>query len=279
MNKVLIFLAFLVVSSCQRPVYTSGNTGGVRFHGIVRQEIGEALKIPEYHPGMKAGSSFLITTCPGIPFDFNTLSFVAYGTVFESPTELDKAYLFSKLVNIAIPKSQFSTTTTAFLANGGLVERVVRANLIEDAAIIDIHELTNPRYGEQFCVATVNPWPIPETWSHIAAQRQNISKIRSAKRRTNFQCPSYNFSADIVALNINRPWLKFTLAAYDTVRRANNNFAIITQLIVSKNLVIDDYQGNIFKVSPRGKILDAAKPSSVLKTDSTVVVGFVCLII
>lgn len=278
MKKVLLFSAFFALTASLKAVYITGDEGSVRFHDIIKLEMAEALKIPEYSPGMKAGSSFIITACPGIPLGSGDLSFVQCDIPFESPEELDKAYLFARLVNVMIPNTQFSITTPAFLANGSFVERAAHENLIEDGALIE-QELSDPHFTDEFYYTTVNPPPQPAQWTHISARRYDTGRAMVKKRQVLYRQPSYTFSADMKMLPVYRPWLKLTSAALDTSLRPENTFAIITQLIISKNIVIDDYRGSVFKVSAKGKVKGDIQPASCMKTDSAVIVGFVCLII
>jgi hypothetical protein len=280
MKKFLLFLALPALFSCQKQVYVTTRTGDVRFHHIITQEMVRALNIPVYTAGMKPGSSFLITALPGIPLDTGDFSLLAKGSFIESPEVLDKAYLFARLVNVVIPNTQFSSAPPAFLGNGSFVARAISEGLIEDAMVIGcLYPLSNPHYDDQFYFTAVNPNPQLPEWTQVLAERHQKGTVTYRSRTLHYTQPSYDCSADIKLLNIYRPWLQFTRSAFDTSLSPANTFAIITQLIISKNMVIRDYQGSSLRISARGSVAAPIVPAASLKTDSPVIVGFVCLII
>jgi hypothetical protein len=279
MKKLFYILFLLTLTNCSKSVYIH-HTSDISIPQVIKNNLSSSLNIPVYSPGMKKGDKFLIILSPGIAYDESELSFVSSDSFIRNQKQIDAAYMFSKLVNIVISNTQFSSNIALLDLNSDLIEKASELNIIKDIQYLPILKLRSATYNDDFYYTFTNPPMFAKTWAVLKSDLFETDNLKIKNKNVPYRILNYEFSASVKILNIERPWLKLLYHANDTLQvPRSKQFAIIKELILAKQLHVACYTDNIVELSPKGEIENELKPSSNMNADSTVIIGLSCVIL
>lgn len=262
-------------------------------HELILENISSFVDIPSYHPNMESGDTFLMLEFPGIAFGDDLLSFsnVSGLDLISTPNEIDRAYLFSKLVNQLVEVDNGMQLSGSML-DAYYINKI--KNIPPDAITADFlnnfppSKLNSATYNDAFHLTVVNPSPEikDSVWTHINKSVKKLIKLKLDKNRSvKTNIAMYDFSASLMVLPIERPWFK-----YDPLLKAQHiegaseanrpKYAYIEQLLVAKDLAFKNYgesQSHLI-VSTNGKNQKelTTAPSEVIESKHSFIIAYIC---
>lgn len=293
MKKIVGFIFVFSFLGCTRWIdLYHVNKSNISTHELIGKDISKLIHIPTYNSKMKSGDTFLMLEFPGITFGDDLLSFsnVSGMDLISTPNEIDRAYLFSKLVNQLIEIDQGTQFSGRMLDN----YYINKINSIPaDSITTDIldnfppSKLNSATYNDDFHLTVVNPSPEVDDslWTHISKSVKEIQKLKINKRHSvNANIAMYDFSTSLMLLSVERPWFKYDplmkAERIDDSMESNSRCAYIEQVIVAKDLVFNNYsksQSHVL-VTQNGKSQKdiSVAPSEVVESKHSFIIAYIC---
>jgi hypothetical protein len=283
---ILISIIFFLISCNSKKLYVLQKEGvNLSIPLIIEETICSLTNLPSYSSEMKIGDEFLLVVSPGFSFpELNELSFAnsSGDELIGSLVIVDEAYRFAKLVNKLVSPSHSYHDTGMLL--GEYYAEVIHSHTTNGVNIHDMNRfnLTSSTYDDSFYFTTINPFSthLNDSWVQLDNFVSKLDTLDVNGIKVGIISPTYEVSGSFVRLNIERPWFKWTaLEVLD--RSVTSNLAMITGLILSKELSVSKYSDNSNVVVSRNrkKVDNKITPNSVMQTKSNLIIGFVCKLI
>ncbi|MCT4648491.1 MAG: hypothetical protein N4A74_26120 [Carboxylicivirga sp.] len=287
MKSVIIILTIILLPSCiswQHVYHTIQHD--VKTQDIIKSEVSEFIGIPEYSEDLETGELFIKTSLPGIVISSENFSFckIPGYELTTMPFQIDKAYLFSNLVNrlLIIDSGNFIDKGSIL---GDLYTKQIEGLILKHRDIPDNYPpttLTSPTYDDKFLLTLVNPVAyLPDSsWTVYQNNKVRIDTIRSEKNTLPVTIPAYNINMRIGIKTIERPWFKddYLIISLED-KKERNRFAFIDGIILARNIRVENYSQSELeiKISRNGRRKKGLKvePEQVIVSENTIILGYI----
>jgi hypothetical protein len=258
---------------------------------ILTAAISACMHEPRYTAGMKPGSVFMHTILPGYQISEDNLTFnVAMGNaLLSSPTEIEKAYAFSKLVDGLLllgseplaDGSLLSEDYKRLLKTSSLqFKKASKQNSLPDN--FPVKEITCAKFDDDFFLTFLNPVQFSQNaaWTVVEEKSTAWDSTYVNGKAVRVTIPLYNLSMEICLLKVERPWFKLSYARANV---ENGKKAYVDAIILARKINLENFSESKLRVtvSKSGKQYQNVKyaPTSKISSSGPVIIGYVYRII
>lgn len=291
MKNIISLVLIVLFSSCTiwKQIYIPIQ-GEVNSQIILEKDLSNLINIPIYNQKMKSRDLFLKIILPGFPLNNKNLSFsrISGKDLISSPTEIDRAYLFSKFINRLLVLGDYPSENGSLLSElyiNKLEAMSLKSETYSLPSNYPLTAFTSATYNDEFYLTVLNPVQFTEDckWTKF---EKNVSKLDSFKIKDSsiqIVIPLYNFSMDISFLNVERSWFKLDSVFNDSADSipllGYDRVAYIEKIIFARNIKLENFSQSQLEitVSENGKKMKnvLSIPSNKFENMNSIIIGFV----
>lgn len=293
--NILLLLFLLFFSSCRtsKSIYTLIE-GDISAQNLLNRELANMFNVPVYSSSRtESGSRFLKTFVVGVPIseqDF-PLSGDQKNKLISNTSEIDKAYLFSKLVNgiLFLNKTNLATEPVGSLDDYyiNVVLKDSLFNLRRNSSLLDLSvmKITSPTFNDDFYLTSLNPSPDFKKKNLWTSYEKNTTQLYDTiirRKKIDTLLPKCKLSMKVSKLKVSRPWFKYSNNRFNREEGINlkmRKVAYLDEIIFAKDIKLNIYTQTKPKItfSKNGKKIIAIElsPNISIEKEDLVIVGYI----